>query len=56
MANCLSCSSEINIDKDAIVGEILECYSCGQEHEIVKSTDGYLTVNYAPDVEEDWGE
>lgn len=56
MPCCLSCSNNLLIAEDTIVGEILECNNCGQEHEVIKSDDGSLTISYAPEVEEDWGE
>ncbi len=50
---CPECEAEFELD-DVIEGEIIECPDCGVELEVI-STDP-LTVELAPDVEEDWGE
>ncbi len=55
-ANCLSCHDTIAIDaKVVLVGEIVQCTSCGQEHEVLRLMEG-LQLGLAPEVEEDWGE
>jgi alpha-aminoadipate carrier protein LysW len=51
---CPECEAEFELDDDVIEGEIIECPDCGVELEVI-STDP-LTVELAPDVEEDWGE
>lgn len=53
--NCLVCKSEIIVEEDSMTGEIIECSSCGQEHE-VQSTDNSIVLALAPEIEEDWGE
>ncbi|MGX0404264.1 lysine biosynthesis protein LysW (plasmid) [Staphylococcus epidermidis] len=52
---CLTCGSVIKLENDLMEGEIVECDSCGQEHELVKSGDSYK-LDFAPEIEEDWGE
>ena len=51
---CIECEAELEIPDDAVIGEILECGDCGVELEIT-SLDP-LTIEVAPEVEEDWGE
>ena len=53
---CLVCDSPLTVDGDAEKGEIIECTACGQEHELIGTTDGRAEVALAPEVEEDWGE
>ncbi|AUG99976.1 lysine biosynthesis protein LysW [Prodigiosinella confusarubida] len=52
---CMTCSAMIDVDDDILVGEIVECGACGQEHELIKQ-DNVLKLDFAPEVEEDWGE
>ncbi|MFI9815809.1 lysine biosynthesis protein LysW [Saccharothrix variisporea] len=54
--SCLVCDSALEVAPDAEKGEIVECGSCGQEHEVVEAADGRFAVAFAPEVEEDWGE
>ncbi len=51
---CPVCEADVEIAADAIVGEIVECADCGTELEVI-SLDP-VTVEEAPEVEEDWGE
>ncbi|MGB1249221.1 MAG: lysine biosynthesis protein LysW [Candidatus Promineifilaceae bacterium] len=51
---CPECDAEIEVAADIIVGEILECDDCSTELEVVKLDP--VTVEIAPEVEEDWGE
>lgn len=51
----LTCNSEINLGEGLIEGEIVECDSCGQEHELVKDGN-FFKLEFAPEIEEDWGE
>ncbi|GGA43708.1 lysine biosynthesis protein LysW [Kroppenstedtia guangzhouensis] len=52
---CIVCKDEISVDQDATTGEIVECASCGQEHEVHITGDG-VKVELAPEIEETWGE
>ncbi|MBM3188765.1 MAG: lysine biosynthesis protein LysW [Chloroflexi bacterium] len=51
---CPECAAEIELDDDVMEGEIVDCPDCGVELEVV-SLDP-LTVDLAPEEEEDWGE
>ena len=53
-ATCPICEGEVEIPSDVMAGELVECADCGAELEIT-SIDP-LTVEEAPEVEEDWGE
>lgn len=33
-AKCLSCSSDIIIDDEAVIGDLADCLICGAQHEI----------------------
>ena len=54
MVECPVCGASIIIEKDAVLGEILECQECGSELEL--SNLEPLTLTEAPQEEEDWGE
>ena len=54
MVTCLECAAELNLASDVEVGEIVVCPDCGVELEVT-SVDP-ITVEEAPEVEEDWGE
>jgi alpha-aminoadipate carrier protein LysW len=51
---CPECAAPIEMAPDTIQGEILQCPECGVELEVM-SLDP-VTVELAPEVEEDWGE
>ena len=44
MAKCLECNTELNIDKDFQVGEIIECSNCGVELELVSTSPLELSI------------
>lgn len=52
--HCPECEAEIELPSDVLLGEIVECEECGAEVEITKLDP--VTVELAPEVEEDWGE
>jgi alpha-aminoadipate/glutamate carrier protein LysW len=54
--DCLVCDAALETHPDMEKGEIVECSSCGQEHEVVTVTNTHVSVEMAPEVEEDWGE
>jgi alpha-aminoadipate carrier protein LysW len=54
MVVCPECAAELDLDADVVEGEILVCSDCGVELEVM-STDP-ISVDLAPEVEEDWGE
>ena len=53
VAMCPECAAEIKLD-DVMEGEIVDCQDCGVELEIVGLEP--LTLDLAPEEEEDWGE
>lgn len=54
-AKCPSCGAKVKLENDVVTGEIIECTSCGEELEVTVKEDT-ATLEFAPDVEEDWGE
>ena len=46
--------ADINIPTDVMENELLACPDCGVELEVLSLNP--LTVDLAPEVEEDWGE
>jgi len=53
-AECPECAAVIELSDDVMEGEIVNCPDCGVELEVV-SVDP-LTLELAPEEEEDWGE
>ena len=51
---CLECAAELELAGDVEESEIVVCPDCGVELEVV-SLDP-ITLELAPEVEEDWGE
>jgi alpha-aminoadipate carrier protein LysW len=51
---CPECAAELELAPDVEEGEILVCPECAVELEVM-SVDP-ITVELAPEVEEDWGE
>jgi alpha-aminoadipate carrier protein LysW len=51
---CPECAAHLELAPDTIQGEILQCPDCGVELEVVSLEP--VTVELAPEVEEDWGE
>jgi alpha-aminoadipate carrier protein LysW len=51
---CIECGAALDLDSDLEVGEIIVCPDCGVELEVM-SLDP-VTLDLAPEVEEDWGE
>ena len=54
MVECPVCGAELELEDDAVEGELITCADCGIELE-VKSLDP-PGVAEAPQEEEDWGE
>ena len=54
ITGCPECAAEVEMEEDVIKGEIIECPECGVELEVVELDP--LTLNVAPEEEEDWGE
>ena len=53
-AICTVCEARIDLPNDCSEGELLTCGDCGTELEVV--TLDPITVEEAPQVQEDWGE
>lgn len=51
---CLECDANVSLDADLLAGEIVECPDCGVELEVISTSP--LTLDLAPEIEEDWGE
>ena len=51
---CPECDASVVFDRAPLNGEVARCRDCGVEVEVV-GTDP-LTLEIAPEVEEDWGE
>ena len=54
MAKCPECGAELKLADDLEVGEIVTCPDCGVELEVTGLDP--VTLELAPEVEEDWGE
>ena len=54
VSDCLICSTEIALENDVEIGEIIECYDCGTEHEV--SSIDPIIIKEAPTTSEDWGQ
>ncbi len=54
LAECPECAAEVSLPDDVMEGEIVQCADCSAELEVV-SLDP-LTLELAPEEEEDWGE
>ncbi|MGW4533974.1 hypothetical protein ACWEOI_23805 [Nocardia sp. NPDC004340] len=52
---CLSCDAAVRLPEPIELAEILACGDCGQELEVIE-TEPSVRVDFAPEVEEDWGE
>jgi len=51
---CPACEADVRIPGDAMQNELIACPDCGSELEIL-SLDP-IELDFAPEVEEDWGE
>jgi alpha-aminoadipate carrier protein LysW len=54
MVTCTECGAELSLASDVEVGEIVVCPDCGSELEVLSMDP--ITLELAPEVEEDWGE
>lgn len=53
-ALCPTCDAPITLPAGAVVHELMSCSDCGTDLEILSLNP--LTIDLAPEVEEDWGE
>jgi alpha-aminoadipate carrier protein LysW len=51
---CPECAGTVEVAADVMQGEVLECPDCGVELEVTGINP--LTLDLAPEIEEDWGE
>jgi alpha-aminoadipate carrier protein LysW len=51
---CPECAADITLAADTLPGEIIQCPDCGVELEVVSLNP--VTLDLAPEEEEDWGE
>jgi len=51
---CPECGGQITLAEDVVKNEIITCPDCGVELEVTNTAP--LTLELAPQVEEDWGE
>lgn len=51
---CPICGAEIDVPADVVQGELITCQECGAELEFTSLNP--VTVEEAPQQEEDWGE
>ena len=54
MAKCPECAAKLELPSDVEESEIVVCPDCGVELEVMSL--GPVTLELAPEVEEDWGE
>jgi alpha-aminoadipate carrier protein LysW len=54
MVECPVCGADVQLTKDAVVGELMECADCGTELEVLGLDPQAL--GEAPQTEEDWGQ
>ena len=54
MTQCPECTAELELAPDVEEGEIVVCPDCGAELEVTGVDP--VTLELAPEVEEDWGE
>ncbi len=54
VATCPECAGEVPFEGDVLLHEIVQCPDCGVELEVVGLDP--ITLDLAPEVEEDWGE
>jgi len=54
VGTCPECAAEIQLDAKAMEHEIVVCPDCGVELEVISLNP--VTLEMAPEEEEDWGE
>lgn len=53
-AACPECDAPVVFSRSPMAGEVVRCGDCSAELEVVRREP--LTLEVAPEVEEDWGE
>lgn len=51
---CPECAADVSLMPDVMANEIIVCPECGSELEVISLNP--LEIDFAPQVEEDWGE
>ncbi len=51
---CPVCGADLEVPRDAVMGELMECADCGTELEVASVNP--VSVAEAPTEEEDWGQ
>lgn len=51
---CPECDGQVDTAANTVIGEVVACSDCSAELEVVSLEP--LSVELAPEVEEDWGE
>ena len=54
MPKCPECDADVVVGSDVVKGEIVACPDCGAELEVTAVSP--VTLELAPEAEEDWGE
>lgn len=54
LPTCPTCDAAVPVPADVVANELISCPDCGSDLEVVSLNP--LTLDLAPDVEEDWGE
>lgn len=54
IAECPECMADLSLPDDVMESEIISCQDCGVELEVTSLSP--LTLELAPEEEEDWGE
>ena len=54
VAECPECSANVTLSADVVEAEIVQCAECGAELEVISLEP--ITLDLAPEEEEDWGE
>ncbi|MFO0857264.1 MAG: lysine biosynthesis protein LysW [Phycisphaerales bacterium] len=53
-SSCPECESTVRFDRAPLQGQVVRCTDCGVELEVTNASP--ITLELAPEVEEDWGE
>lgn len=53
---CPDCEAEIEVPKDAMIGEIVSCPDCGLDLEVVEVKENNVKLDRISIEKEDWGE
>lgn len=53
-SSCPECDSSVTFERAPLAGQVVRCATCSGELEVTSVSP--LTLELAPEVEEDWGE